>query len=151
MKVSEKPDCVIVPCFGICSNITTIDPNKKLAVISQKIGLPIIGQKEVSDYLDNAFASITNPAGYIDTWDVLTEAKEIMRQNNWHTAILVAHASHISRVIKQAHKLGINFAVAEGLPETWDSNSKQWWTRSRTLWVVREAMAKPYLKLISRL
>lgn len=146
-----NPDCVIAPCFGICSDKTNTDPNKDLALISLKFGLPIIGQKEVSDYLDYAFSSITNPNGYIDTWDVLTEAKEIMKQNKWQVAVLVAHASHIGRVKKQATKLGITFIIADNLPDIWDAHSRQWWTRSRTQWVVREAMAKPYLKLIGRL
>ena len=74
-----------------------------------------------------------------------------MEQNKWHTAVLVAHASHIGRVKKQAAKLGISYSVADNLPDAWDAHSKQWWTRSKGLWILREALARLYLVLIGRL
>ena len=82
----------------------------------------------------------------LGTWGTLERTKQVMDGKGMETALLVAQAHHVGRVAMQAHKLGIQTVIPEGLPRKFEPTSEQWWTRSGALWVPRE-IAGWYLKL----
>lgn len=149
--MKEQPDCVIVLSFGEASPESAINYNHELAMIAEKYRLPIIAQVEVAAYCKTPYHTISKVNGYLDTWDVLTQAKAIMVQSDFKNALLIAHKAHINRVQSQAVKAGMPYTICPELPSAWDKKSKQWWTRSPRLWQVHECITVPYLKVTGKL
>jgi len=68
---------------------------------------------------------------YLDTSEVLIQAKDISRTNGWNIIILVAHQDHLPRSIKMAKNLGftVNTPLIKNCP--YDELSSQKWTRNK--------------------
>ncbi|MDB5179847.1 MAG: hypothetical protein JWN12_479 [Candidatus Saccharibacteria bacterium] len=77
----------------------------------------------------------------------LLQARAFMREENYTTAIIIAHAFHVARVARMAQKLDIVTAIPDGLPKEFDPESAQEWTRSREEWVKRERLTIGYMIL----
>jgi hypothetical protein len=147
----KKADCVIALSFGKSSIDSKHDPNRAIATIAMATGLPIITQPDVAMYCSSPVSISSKAKGYQDTWDVLSGAQQIMARNTYKCAILIAHKAHVSRARNQASKLGISHMVSALLPEVWDRQSQQWWTRSPWLWYLHEYLyAIPKLTLLKR-
>lgn len=69
-----------------------------------------------------------------------------MEQEGLEAPLMVAQAYHVSRVVKQAAKLGISSIVPENLPTKFDRGSEQIWTRSMYLWMPFNALGSLLLK-----
>jgi uncharacterized SAM-binding protein YcdF (DUF218 family) len=151
MTRSSEADCVIALSFGIASQRSVINVNKELANCAESYGLPVIAQIEIAGYCHDPSASISKNDGYLDTWGVLNEAKKVMAEHGWRSAVLVAHQAHISRASRQAAKVGLAITVGSNSPSLWDAYSKQWWTRSSWLWRLHELKTVPYLHLIGKI
>tara|TARA_Y100000310_G_scaffold149264_2_gene148542 strand:+ start:164 stop:688 length:525 start_codon:yes stop_codon:yes gene_type:complete len=85
---------------------------------------------------------------YLDTQEVAEQAAEIMHDNDWQAAVVVAHHGHVKRCIKCLEKLGIksiNLGSLQIVP--YNKDSSQWWTRSWFLWWLREIPTRAYYKL----
>ena len=122
--------------------------------ISQKERIPVILQKEIVDrfraFRDESSSPITEgiimgiverhrEGKYLDTYEVLSQAREVMRKYRWTRAILVAHPAHISRCKKVLEKMGMIVIIPKGLEYIpFDIHSTQWWTRGRLKWWLRE-------------
>ncbi|MEK7603379.1 MAG: hypothetical protein AAB459_04015 [Patescibacteria group bacterium] len=63
----------------------------------------------------------------------------------------VAHARHVSRVLRQARLVGFDPIAPPNLPEEFDPASSQWWCRGPLRWKLREVIGQPYLKLRGQL
>jgi len=82
---------------------------------------------------------ISNGVGQgVGSWGTLVEAKVFMEREDLKTALMVGQAHHIGRVAMQAKKLGILSVVPANLPNRFDPDSEQHWTRSMGMWLPRE-------------
>ena len=88
---------------------------------------------------------------YLDTHEVFAQQAEVCHQNGWQRVIAVAHPDHMGRVCEviRAFKLDpIPFPIiplaADTADVTYDSQSIQWWTRSRPLLKLKEIPARIY-------
>lgn len=134
--------------------------NEQLADFASElpVDIPVYLQLEIATALGAAIGKqdlvIEKPRDpnveYLDTWEVLQQAREKFRADNGEhepmRPILIGQASHIGRIAAQAAMLGMEPIVPEGLPRAFDSESKQWWTRSRLRWIVRELPALFYFR-----
>ena len=125
-------------------------------------GIPWILQWEVADWLSHSSRWSQNGSmkliikehrirgKYLDTAEVAEQAAKYMRQNNWLTAVVVAHPGHVRRCCNELEKRGIKVIVPDGLKAIpYDSESEQRWTRSPLLWWPRELAYRAFLALRS--
>jgi len=82
------------------------------------------------------------------TWGVLLEARDYMLQYGLSRPMMVGHAGHIGRVVRQASKVENmpETIIPSVLPAYFDKDSEQAWTRSRALWVPREVIGSLVLR-----
>lgn len=158
-SMPKDAECVIGLSFGHrLSSDNKMQPgtsNQDLAafIVRRYPDKPLLLQHEIAESLQSM--SSLRPAlsvgpkenHYLDSRDVLIEAKEYMNRMGLASALLVAQSHHAPRVRLIAEKLGVTTIVPDGLPDTWDSLSAQWWTRSKLLWNVREPATFVHHKL----
>jgi hypothetical protein len=148
-------DCVIGHSFG--SSIYVGSVNNQLVNEMHEVanGRPMIADRKLVDAdpdIETKMSHIvegpvTNiKAQGIGTWGTLVEAHQYMEENDLQNPIMIAHSYHISRVVRQAAKLGISSIVPEYLPTDFDKDSDQIWTRSAMLWVPFNALGSVLLK-----
>lgn len=155
----EDADCVLGLSFGYRGKGKHIEPglsNQDLAAVaySQYDKLPKILQFEIADaYADMGGKGTVLPirkhrkkGKYLDTREVVAQAKELMRQRGWKTAILLAHPHHMSRVQLVCDRLKLDWVAVEGLKGAveFDPKSTQKWTRSLDQWRGYEPQALAY-------
>lgn len=130
--------------------------NRRLANITASLygeyQLPIILQWEIADSLDFLGATLPiyrvisehqdNEKKYLDTYEVLRQAKAICKNNGWERIILVAHQDHLPRSIKVAEKIGFIVNVPSIKCFLYDKESAQKWTRSKFRFAIREKFVK---------
>ena len=168
----QEADCVIGFSYGYRSKSRAISPglsNDDLAYIAatryQK--LPKILQFEIA----NAYAkrkprdaknviriedSHTAKEGEgvfahasLDTREVVMRARNVMREHDWQTALLLAHPYHMPRVQAVCGHFGVDW-VADGDEQgaiEFDPRSAQRWTRNRADWRLYEPLALYYYHL----
>lgn len=129
--------------------------------INQPVQLVL--QQEVADAFDDLATGITvnyvvcgTPSntlgGGIDSWDVLQAAKQYWRNEHAETTALFGQARHVGRVACQYEQLfGSRPIIPANLPDTYDPESPQWWTRTPTLWRVRETVGALALSVQGKL
>lgn len=142
-------DVIIGHSFG--TSTYRESPNGALAqfILDHEDGQPIV----VDRTLANAFpkstqidvvveGAVSNATGTVGgSWGILVRAKEYMDEVELLQPLMVAQAFHIGRVAMQAEKIGMNnVIIPEQLPEIFDKESEQLWTRSLSLWVPREVV-----------
>ena len=85
---------------------------------------------------------------YLDTYEVLAQAVEAMKENKLAKAILVAHPGQTWRATKVLEKMGIEVIIPVGLETIcFDLYSTQWWTRGPLRWWIREIPTRIFYKL----
>ncbi|MDD5431052.1 MAG: hypothetical protein PHP03_02395 [Candidatus Pacebacteria bacterium] len=75
---------------------------------------------------------------YLDTYEVLRQAKEICDKRGWKKIVILAHPLHQWRVLMTAKKIFDEILVAEAESVAYDKDSVQWWTRSDIAFIARE-------------
>jgi len=153
-------DCVIGQSFG-ASEHGPGAANIHLAsfILDNCQGRPLILQSEIADAVMGAapVACVvqgkpsTAGGGELDSWRVLEEAADYMKQNQFSRPLLVAHAYHVGRVAMQAKRQGLEPIVPPGLPRAFDAKSTQPWTRNPRSWAAREIPGLAYLRFKGRL
>lgn len=78
---------------------------------------------------------------YLDTHEVLSQSWEFCQAHSWTKAIVVAHPDHLFRVARTAQRLGFQVLLVDTRGVAYDPRSTQVWTRSRLLFLPREAAA----------
>ena len=157
----EEAQVIIAPAFGAGEmgdpGLANLFLGDIVGEISIKENLPIIAQIEVA----NALNALPVPlklievikehrikGKYLDTYEVLSQAKEIMEKKGWNIAILVAHPAHLPRCKKVLEKMGVKVIIPEGLEKIpFDSFSTQWWTRNKFAWWIREIPTRLLYKI----
>ena len=166
-KASEnlgKPDCALGFSFGYRGKQRATRPglsNQDLAnvLLKHHADLPKILQFEIADaYVEaegknaDSIERITKhrvEGKYLDTREVAVQAKAIMEQHGWKTALLVAHPYHMPRVQAVCNQLDIQWVATpeeRGAVE-FDPQSSQGWTRDLDAWRGYEPMAIMFYRL----
>ncbi len=153
-------DCVIGLSFGYqLDQSGSIQPglvNARLAAyIAGKFGdKHCILQHEIADALEKSHSSTpaltirSRSHEYLDTRQVLLQAKDYMSEHNLQVAIIVAQSRHIPRIKALCKRLGISAVFPPDLPNAWDSRSAQWWIRASGFWNLREPAVMLHHKLM---
>ena len=159
-------DCVIGPSFGFRGKpgYGHAEPglsNQDLAAVAAKYygKLPKILQFELAD----AYQAHGKRPGekvytikrhrkrgkYLDTREVLEQAKIIMQEHGFKTAVLLAHPNHMPRVQMCCDVLGINWVATPELRGAveFDPLSAQKWTRSIDQWRGYEPLALAFYRM----
>lgn len=118
--------------------------------------IPVIAQQEITDAIEaessfkvaRTIDAHREAGKYLDTSEYLEQAAGYVDELGLAAnGIVVAHAFHVSRVVAQASKVGLDLVLAGSLPKGFDPESEQWWTRRRSLWITREVPAILAFKL----
>ncbi len=157
----EHADCVIGFSFGYRVERGRSVPgasNLALArvVAERHLRLPLILQWEIAAALPTMPRQLwrierhVKPKQYLDSREVARQASEIMRQEGYATALIVAHPHHVGRADAVCQRLGLRTVVSEGLDGVgFDPESDQPWIRSQPVWSVRETMALAYYDAVA--
>jgi hypothetical protein len=148
-------DCVIGHSFGTSINTGSVNDHLATQMLYYADGRPMIADRTLADALPSGADSmafvvegeVTNiKAEGVGTWGTLVEAHQYMEDEGLESPIMIAQAYHISRVVRQAAKLGISSIVPTDLPRHFDKKSEQIWTRSAYLWIPFNALGSLLLK-----
>lgn len=161
----DQADCLIVHSFGTSTGIDSV--NHELAVFALNIAgdRPIIADKAIVDSLPESRDKIalnvvgeaathikiegkipTPTIGGDGTWGTLNAAKQYMADHQLTRPLMIAQAWHVSRVAKQAAKLGMDSILPKDLPRNFDTHSDQFWTRSLYFWTPVNLLGSLLLK-----
>lgn len=158
----QEADCVIGQSFGAAEHGPGYVNELLAQYIVEKTGLkrPLLLQHEIAAALPSgspksALIIEGNPStaagGELDSWAVLEQAHDYMKEHGLSRPLLVAQAFHVGRVALQAKKQGINGCIVPaGLPREFDPDSTQKWTTSQINWAMRELPGIPYLKFVAQ-
>ena len=151
----EKADAIVALSFGVRNNDAG-EANRALALVAQelhtKLQLPVIAQWEIGDNISIDARQLVHIVrkprleenGYLDTYEVLTQAAEVAHSRGWRKIIIIAHSDHAWRAIKVAQRLGFEPMFSHLSTDVYDKNSSQKHTRSRWRFILREIPARIY-------
>ncbi|HSH55892.1 MAG TPA: hypothetical protein VK983_03635 [Candidatus Limnocylindrales bacterium] len=153
-------DVIVGHSFGTL--ISEGSANRALAdfVLETADGRPIVADRMLVDAFPQkdedvdyvVEGPISNGVGQgVGSWGTLKEAMVFMECEGLGTALMVTQAHHIGRVVMQADKLGISSIVPANLPNRFDPESEQRWTRSLGMWVPREVLGSLVLRAQKKL
>jgi hypothetical protein len=122
----------------------------------EEYNLPIILQWEIADCLIDIpvlkrIESHRIKGDYLDTYEVLYQARKFCKEKKLNKPILVAHQDHLPRVIKVAKKLGFKPIKKEFLYIPYDKHSSQPWTRNKIRFLIHEFATKTKYKIESKI
>lgn len=149
---------IIALSFGQGGNNSSGKSNKSLAKIVSalvdKYKLPVVAQWEIAGCLQGFLSDKRNliifkhrnDRQYLDTYEVLAQAKDYCLGLGSMKAIIVAHPDHAARCIAVAQKLGFKTVVADTKTVPYDSDSVQEWTRNKEAFVKHEKLATEYYR-----
>ena len=138
-------------------------PNRNLATcylrnfLDGSQGVPFIGQWEVGFALweqlpcwyalhPSEVVLIWPPRnGYLSTWGMLFEVREIAEKRSLSKPCILAHPGHTPRAYFLARKI-FGLSAVSFVPESdnwyYDKQSVQWWTRGEWPWIGYELLAR---------
>lgn len=83
------------------------------------------------------------PGEYFSTVDVLAKALTTMTEHRWDSPLVLAHAGQVMRCAMLIRReLGRWPAIPPNLPNEFDRDSVQPWTRNRAAWMWHEFLAR---------
>lgn len=148
--VSEA-DCVLGFSFGFVKRGDKVLPGKSNQQIADFAtghfsSLPMIMQSEIADALSKEVRHVYRvekhkvEGKYLHSREIAVQALNIMKQNGWKKAVILAHSYHLPRVDACCQKTRIDTIAPEGLEIIdFDEFSEQKWTRSAKEWSARES------------
>lgn len=145
-----EADVVIGQSFGLRKDSPGIS-NEALAEIARKLhkryNFPLVLQWEISDCLpDLPKADIVREhrikGKYLDTYEMIFQAKRLCAQKGWGKAIILAHPDHYWRCMMTAKNLDFEIITVDTSSVPYDKFSKQSWTRSAMHFIPREVIAR---------
>ncbi|MFI5212432.1 MAG: hypothetical protein ACHQTE_00535 [Candidatus Saccharimonadales bacterium] len=151
---SDSADVVIGHAFGIRKDSPGTVNEALAGFIDDRYShLPILPNRDIARalhtkpefVLDGDPSNTTGHSG-LGTWGELQQATTFMHQEGLKTAILVGQAFHIGRIDRQAQMFAMDTVIPEHLPNFFDPESLQWWTRHRSLWIARESLGALVLR-----
>ena len=148
----KTSDALIGCSFGKRLNNDVDKSNEELAYIAneahEKYGVPLILQWEIANCIkDISKMNVVREHqkrgnGYLDTYEVITQAKDICKKNGWRRVIILAHPHHCWRCVMTARKLELDTLVVATEKVPYDYLSAQIWTRSAWIFIPRELISR---------
>ena len=149
----KKSDVIVALSFGRRIKNPGLSNNNLGVIVSSlyhRFKLPLILQWEIADSLSNnndikeekvIREHRRGEFAYLDTFEVLDQAKEFCETKDWIKIVLVAHQAHLPRAKRVAERLGfiVNIPFIKDVP--YDKESIQKWTRSKYRFAIREKLA----------
>lgn len=155
-------DCVIGHSFGTLIGKGTANQALADFIVKTADGRPVIADVVLADSFpygrdggavdfvaEGVISNLVASRG--GSWNTLLFANSVMENEGYSRPLMVAQAHHIGRVAMQARKLHMDAIIPEALPETFDVDSDQIWTRSLAMWVPRETIGSLVLKTQGKL
>ncbi len=151
----DDADCVIGNSFGTSVGENSVNRLLATLIIVRAKDRPIIADRTLVNAFPDGDAQVahvvegpvTNNFNQgVGTWGTLVEAKQFMESEGLEHAMMTGQAHHIGRIAMQSDKLDIRFSVPANLPDQFDSESEQPWTRSLLLWLPREILGSLVLR-----
>lgn len=151
----HQADCVVGFSFGTSINPGSVNAQLGSMMLGFANELPLIMDRTLADAIPNDSTQKPHiiegePTHGLNqgltTQKIWREAQKYMNNNHLERPLIIAQAYHVSRVIEQGAKLGIQSIVPPDLPTDFDGKSKQFWTRSAHLWLPINAMSRLFLK-----
>lgn len=145
----KKSEVIVGLSFGVRADNSPGLSNETLAKIAEnlykKYELALVLQWEIADCISGIHAlkiirEHREKDEYLDTFEVLSQAKEICEFYGWEKIILVAHQDHLPRSIRVAEKLGFKVNVPF-IDCPYDKESAQKWTRNKLRFIIHEKIA----------
>lgn len=140
------------------SHVEPGNPNRSLAMelmdAVHHLRVPVIAQWEVIvacpvDWYVRHQSAVTclwpsaTPGEYFSTRDVLAASFEVMDRFAWKHPVVLAHAGQAMRVAMMVRKMRGEWpSVLPNLPNDFDRESVQPWTRNRLAWMAHEFLAR---------
>lgn len=134
------------------------NPNRSLAMelmdAVHHLHVPVIAQWEViaacpADWYNHHQSAViclwpsATPGEYFSTRDVLRLSLQLMEQRGWNRPVILAHAGQAMRVAMMVRKMAGDWpSVLPNLPDDYDRESVQPWTRGRFAWMIHEFLAR---------
>lgn len=154
---SSYIDCIIALSFAMRKIGGGSSPcNEKIATMAAKIvEVPAILQWEIADILKETrdfdvfrIEKHRIEGKYLDSEEVLSQAKIICNNNGLKCPLVIANKMHLPRVSWQAEKIfGKGNFFCLSVDAGYDPKSTQWWTRGPTRWWLREVLVRIFLLL----
>jgi hypothetical protein len=167
---TDQADCLVVHSFGTSTNAESVNHELALFALNIANDRPIIADRAIVDSLPKSSkkaamvvagetATHIKMAGKVPmpkiggdgTWGTLKAAKQYMDAHQLVRPLQVAQAWHVTRVSKQAAKLGMNSILPKNLPTNFDTDSGQFWTRSLYFWIPVNLLGSLLLKMRGQL
>lgn len=152
-KEIEECEAIVTLSFGLRPENKPGRSNEKLAEWSEYLhreyNLPLVLQWEIADCLLEPEKTKTAKVirehrikgKYLDTYEVLSQAKDFCDEKGWKKILLAAHQDHLPRAIKTAKKLGFVVKISRVVKFPYDSLSVQPWTRNKWRFKLHEIPA----------
>ena len=149
-----KADVIVGNSFGTATHEGSVNYALARYIDAHAEGRPVVADTMLAQLLECDIAHEVvgpisdNTGGGVGTWGIEVAAHNFMREHNLQVALQVAQAYHMGRVAAQAVASGIiynTFPDRSDMPDWFDKNSGQIWTRNRGLWIMREAVGIPVL------
>ncbi len=155
----KNADVIIGQSFGLRQDGPG-KSNEALAKIvrglNEKYKIPLVLQWEIADCLpDLPIFYVTKEhrikGEYLDTYEVLFQAKTICKKRGWKKAIILAHSDHHWRCMMVAKKLEFELIAIDTSSVPYDELSTQSWTKSVIRFIPREIVARIVYLLTDRI
>lgn len=146
--------------FGAATGDTSVNRRLATYIEAHAQGRPIVADTMLAQLIEvgdvhEVKGDVTNALGAgLDSWGVELAARQFMSENGLNVAEQVAHRYHLARAGVQAVQAGILLNVfpdKDDMPNWFDVNSEQIWTRSRGQWMLRESVGVLALKMRGQL
>ncbi len=161
----ERAQVLVAFSFGAGRGGSVSQANRQLGAIADRFPqLPLLAQTEVARAATargrlvvdlEALVRESNglgPTAYVDTAAVARAAVELASRAGWDTVGVIAHPSHAGRCVAILETAGLRAVVPpEVLGVGFDPGSRQWWTRSRRSWLLREVLVLTHQRLVGNL
>jgi hypothetical protein len=149
-QLLSTADVIIGQAFGMrhdSPGISNQALGEQADTVQKETGKPLILQGEIADCLPDRGQGIvirkhSLPGKYLDTYEFLWQAHLFCQLQRQNQVILIAHQDHRWRVMMVAKKLGFTIIIPDSPPIPYDHQSTQWWTRRRSLFLIREIPAR---------
>ncbi|MCD6550393.1 YdcF family protein [bacterium] len=144
----RKINAIVALSFGSRDSKKPGLSNQEIADFVKKLyqstSVPLILQREIAECLkETPKAKVIYEhrikGKYLDTYEVLYQAKQFCDKFKWKNILLIAHPDHLPRARLTAKKLGFNVYIPYELPSiSYDKQSIKPWTRERWRFLLHE-------------
>lgn len=134
---------------GVCdANREIAETIRQFVSLQKNFTVEVIVQDDVAQCLPDIKSIVISehkekPGAYLDTYEVMRQAKEVISSQGIVDVVIVAHPSHYPRCAAVAKRMGLRVVPLielNGIP--YNRRNEQKWTTSPLRWWPRELLAR---------